>query len=225
MGKTSLAKILSKDLGTKAFLEKPELIPLLNNFYDDGKISRGLMSFAVQIEFLDYRYEQLMQGVYLAQQGMNNTVYDSSLISDGIMSHNLYNRGEFSKQLYQDYLRLNNIMQRNVAGHPFMGPDLIIYLDGPFEMMLDHINIRGRKMETTDPKLKEYYRSVWQIYRDWYNSYGNSPVLRINMSGKDFVNNIDDQNQTLDAIENELVDLGKLAPDEAQKLHEKRTNK
>ena len=225
LGKTSLAKYLSKDLGTKAFLEKPELIPLLNSFYDDGKMSRELKSFAVQIEFLNYRYEQLMQGVYLAQQGMNNTVYDSSLISDGIMSHNLYNRGEFPKTLYKDYLRLNNIMQRNVAGHPFMGPDLIVYLDGPFQMMLDHIAIRGRKMETTDPKLKEYYHSVWQIYRNWYHSYGDSPTLRIDMAGKDFVNNLNDRNEILDKIENELVVLGKLESDKAKELHDRRVNK
>lgn len=225
LGKTSLAKYLSKDLGTKAFLEKPELIPLLNSFYDDGKMSRELKSFAVQIEFLDYRYEQLLQGVYLAQQGMNNTVYDSSLISDGIMSHNLYNRGEFPEILYKDYLQLNNNMQRNVAGHPFMGPDLIVYLDGPFQMMLDHIAIRGRKMETTDPKLKEYYHSVWQIYRDWYHSYGDSPTLRIDMAGKDFVNNLNDRNEILDKIENELVVLGKLESDKAKELHDKRVNK
>lgn len=216
---------MSKDLGTRAFLEHPEKIPLLNSFYDDGKVSRELKSFAVQIEFLDYRYEQLMEGIHLAQEGMNNTVYDSSLISDGIMSHNLYNRGEFPEVLYKDYLRLNNIMQRNVAGHPFMGPDLIIYLDAPFEMMLNHIAIRGRKMETTDPKLKEYYHSVWQIYRDWYHSYGQTPVLRIDMNGIDFVNNKDDRNMVLDKIENELVSLGKLEPDKAKELHEKRVNK
>ena len=225
LGKTSLAKILSKDLGTKAFLEHPEKIPLLNSFYGDGKVSRELKSFAVQIEFLDYRYEQLMEGIHLAQEGMNNTVYDSSLLSDGIMSHNLYNRGEFPEVLYKDYLRLNNIMQRNVAGHPFMGPDLIIYLDGPFQLMLDHIAIRGRKMETTDPNLKEYYHSVWQIYRDWYHSYGQTPVLRIDMNGIDFVNNKDDRNMVLDKIENELVSLGKLEPDKAKELHEKRVNK
>lgn len=225
LGKTSLAKILSKDLGTKAFLEHPEKIPLLNSFYGDGKVSRELKSFAVQIEFLDYRYEQLMEGIHLAQEGMNNTVYDSSLLSDGIMSHNLYNRGEFPEVLYKDYLRLNNIMQRNVAGHPFMGPDLIIYLDGPFQMMLDHIALRGRKMETTDPNLKEYYHSVWQIYRDWYHSYGQTPVLRIDMNGIDFVNNKDDRNMVLDKIENELVSLGKLEPDKAKELHEKRVNK
>ena len=122
-----------------------------------------------------------MEGVHLGLEGITNTVYDSSLISDGIMSHNLYNRGEFPEILYKDYLRLNNIMQRNVAGHPFMGPDLIIYLEAPFEQMLSNIAKRGREMETTDPKLTEYYKSVWNIYRDWYNSYGNTPVLKLDL--------------------------------------------
>ena len=220
--KTSLAVILAKELGTHAFLEKPEQIPLLNDFYSDGKLSRELKSFAVQIEFLDYRYEQLMQGVHLAQQGETNTVYDSSLISDGIMSHNLYNRGEFPEQLYKDYLRLNRIMQTNVLGHPFMGPDLIIYLDAPFEMMLDHIQIRGREMEVQDPKLKEYYHDVWQIYRDWYNSYGESPVLRIDMNGKDFVNNKRYRNSILNQIEAEMVKLGQLSQTEYDHLKAKR---
>lgn len=214
---------MSKDLGTPAFLEEPEKIPLLNSFYEDGKISRELKSFVVQIEFLDYRYEQLMEGVHLGLEGITNTVYDSSLISDGIMSHNLYNRGEFPEILYKDYLRLNNIMQRNVAGHPFMGPDLIIYLEAPFKQMLSNIAKRGREMETTDPKLTEYYKSVWDIYRDWYNSYGNTPVLKLDLDGVDFVNNVDDKNMVLDKIENELVNLGKLSPNEFSQMHDKRT--
>ncbi len=222
IGKTSLAKILSKDLGTKAFLEEPEKIPLLSSFYEDGNISREMKSFAVQIEFLDYRYEQLLEGMYLKQEGMNNTVYDSSLISDGIMSRNLYNRGEFPEVLYKDYLRLNNNMQRNVAGHPFMGPDLIIYLDAPFERMLKNIELRGRKMEIEDPKLKEYYYSVWKIYRDWYNSYGDTPTMKIDMTSIDFVNNENDKIEVLNKIESQLVSLGKLSNTEYKQIKKSR---
>lgn len=224
IGKTSLAKILSKDLGTKAFLEEPEKIPLLSSFYEDGNISREMKSFAVQIEFLDYRYEQLLEGMYLKQEGMNNTVYDSSLISDGIMSRNLYNRGEFPEVLYKDYLRLNNNMQQNVAGHPFMGPDLIVYLEAPFERMLQNIRLRGRQMETDDPALEEYYHSVWQIYRDWYNSYGDTPTMKIDMTNLDFVNIADDRSKVLDAIEQELINLGKLSDTEFRQIKEKRNS-
>ena len=224
IGKTSLAKILSKDLGTKAFLEEPEKIPLLSSFYEDGNISREMKSFAVQIEFLDYRYEQLLEGMYLKQEGMNNTVYDSSLISDGIMSRNLYNRGEFPEVLYKDYLRLNNNMQQNVAGHPFMGPDLIVYLEAPFEQMLQNIRLRGRQMETDDPALEEYYHSVWQIYRDWYNSYGDTPTMKIDMTNLDFVNIAEDRSKVLDAIEQELINLGKLSDAEFRQIKEKRNS-
>ena len=224
IGKTSLAKILSQDLGTKAFLEEPEKIPLLSSFYEDGNISREMKSFAVQIEFLDYRYEQLLEGMYLKQEGMNNTVYDSSLISDGIMSRNLYNRGEFPEVLYKDYLRLNNNMQQNVAGHPFMGPDLIVYLEAPFERMLQNIRLRGRQMETDDPALEEYYHSVWQIYRDWYNSYGDTPTMKIDMTNLDFVNIAEDRSKVLDAIEQELINLGKLSDTEFRQIKEKRNS-
>lgn len=224
IGKTSLTKILSNDLGTKAFLEKPEKIPLLSSFYENGSISREMKSFAVQIEFLDYRYEQLLEGMYLKQEGMNNTVYDSSLISDGIMSRNLYNRGEFPEVLYKDYLRLNNNMQQNVAGHPFMGPDLIVYLEAPFERMLQNIRLRGRQMETDDPALEEYYHSVWQIYRDWYNSYGDTPTMKIDMTNLDFVNIAEDRSKVLDAIEQELINLGKLSNAEFRQIKEKRNS-
>lgn len=209
MGKTSLADILSEHLGTKAFKEDVDKIPLLSSFYDDGEVSREQKAYALQIEFLSYRHRQLLQGLHLQEtQGMRNTVYDSSLISDGIMAKNLYDRGEFPDILYNDYLKLSEDMQTNVAGHPFKGlPDLIIYLRGSFDLMLDHIQQRGRKMETTDPKLKEYYKSVWDIYEGWYKGFGQCPVIAIDMDKYDFVNNLDDRKEVLNQIDNKLKDL------------------
>lgn len=209
MGKTSLAKILSHHLGTTAFLEDVNKIPLLSSFYDDGQVSREQKAYALQIEFLSYRYRQLMQGLHLqTTQGMRNTVYDSSLISDGIMAKNLHDRGEFPDILYNDYLKLSEDMQTNVAGHPFKGlPDLIIYLQGSFDLMLEHIQQRGRSMETTDPKLKEYYRSVWKTYEGWYKGYGQCPVMMIDMDKYDFVNNKKDRQQVLTDIDKKLSAL------------------
>lgn len=129
---------------------------------------------------------------------MRNTVYDSSLISDGLMSKNLYMRG------YKDYLKINRMMQANIAGHPFTGPDLIIFLDIPFELELEHIQQRGRAMEATDPKMKEYYHSVWETYRAWYHSDGNDPILRIDLGKYDFVNNDKDRDKVLSQIETRM---------------------
>lgn len=217
-GKTSLAKILAQDLGTKAFLEDPSKIPSLQAFYNQGKLSREMQAFVTQIEFLDYRYDQLLQGIYLQQSGMRNTVYDSSLVSDALMSLNLYKRGEFPETLYRDYLHLNMLMQTNVAGHPFTGPDLIIYLQIPFDLELKHIYSRGRAMETTDPKLEEYYRSVWETYNAWYASYGSSPTMAIDLGTYDFVNNPADRVAVLNQIEEQMFKHGLLSSDELTEL-------
>ena len=61
---------------------------------------------------------------------------------------------------------------------------------------------------------------LFQLVNIENNIFSQKPYI-----GIDFVNNKDHQNQILDTIENRLVDLGKLAPNEAQKLHEKRINK
>lgn len=224
IGKTSLTKILTKDLGTKGYYENVDDIPMLQDFYNAGEDSRKQYSFALQIAFLNYRYQQLREGLYLAEtQGMVNTVYDSSLLSDTIMALNLYKRGEFPQNMYDLYINLNQNMVANVSGHPFNGhPDLIIYLDAPFELMLEHIQKRGRDMEVTDPELVDYYHSVWETYKHWYESYSQSNVLRIDMSKYDFVNNIDDRNKVLDMIEQRLVQLGKLSKTEFQTIKDKR---
>lgn len=219
-GKTSLAKILSNDLQTHAYLEDPTKIPLLNDFYSDGGMSRELQSYAVQIEFLYYRYDQLLKGIHDQEMGMRNVVYDSSLISDGLMSKNLYNRGEFPEQLYTDYRKLSRIMQTNVAGHPFHGPDLMICLQLPFDLMLKHIEHRGRKMETTDPKLKDYYHSVWEIYQAWSLSYPDK-ILSVDLSKYDFVHNEHDRMHVLEQIEHEMLINGLLNQKQFADLHEK----
>lgn len=223
-GKTSLAKILASDLGTTAFLEDPSKIPALNGFYQSGKASRALESFDTQIEFLAYRYDQLLKGIHLQEAGMRNTIYDSSLISDALMSHNLYRRGEFPERFYKDYLHISNLMQKNVAGHPFTGPDLIIYLDIPFKLMLQHIQQRGRKMETTDKQLIDYYQSVWDIYDAWYKSWGQSPTMRIDMAKYDFVNSDSDRKAVLNQIETEMYHQSILTHDQLQELQAKRAN-
>lgn len=224
VGKTELTKYLTKDLGTTGFYEKVDNMPMLKEFYSQGSKSRDDMSFALQIAFLNYRYKQLREAIYLQEtKGMRNTVFDSSLLSDSLMAFNLYKRGEFPEVMYNLYIDLNRNMVDNVAGHPFNGtPDLIVYLDAPFGLMLRHIAERGRKMETTDPQLKDYYRSVWETYDHWYKGYSRSVVLRIDMSRYDFVRSVDDRRDVLDQIENKLVELGDLTPDEHTAIRQRR---
>lgn len=221
VGKTSLAKILSMDLGVKAFLEDVSKIPYLSEFYADGSKSRDDKAFTLQIAFVNYRFSQLKEGLYLMEHDpkQRNVIYDSSLMSDRLMAGNLHDRGEFPDRQFELYQELNQNMVTDVAAHPFSGiPDLVIYLDAPFDLMLKQINARGRDMETTDKSLADYYRSVWEKYRSWYASYYESPVVRIDMSKYDFVHNPDSQAAVLTMIEEKLRQLSLLSDDDAAKL-------
>ena len=128
VGKTELTKFLTKDLSTTGFYEKVDDMPMLKEFYSEGSKSRDDKSFALQIAFLNYRYKQLREAIFLQEtKGMRNTVFDSSLLSDSLMAFNLYKRGEFPEVMYNLYIDLNRNMVDNVAGHPFNGtPDLIV---------------------------------------------------------------------------------------------------
>lgn len=68
-GKTSLTKILSDDLGTKAFYEKVDDMPMLKKFYSAGEKSRYSLAFQLQVAFLLYRYKQLREGLFLQYKG------------------------------------------------------------------------------------------------------------------------------------------------------------
>lgn len=219
-GKTSLTELLVKDLGTKGYYEKVDNMPMLTKFYSAGKDSRYQLAFALQCAFLNLRYQQLREGLYLAEEkGQRNLVYDSSLLSDGLMAKNLFKRGEFPKEEYNLYLELAQNMQANVSGHPFSGfPNLVVYLDIPFDLMLQHITGRARAMEVTDPSLIDYYKSVWKTYRHWADSYSQSAMVTIDMSKYDFVNDLADREAVLDLIEHKLIEIGQLTQADYDKI-------
>ena len=221
MGKSALTKLLSKDLNTKAFYERVDNMAMLHKFYAAGEDSRLSLAFPLQVAFLNYRYQQLREGLHLAEtEDMKNTVYDSSLLSDGLMAFNLYKRGEFPEEEFRLYQELSQNMQANVSGHPFRGfPDVIIYLKGSFELMLKHIESRGRDMEAIDDDKKDYYHSVWETYNNWYQSYAQSPVITIDMNKYDYVNNLDDRRNVLEYIESKLSDFGLLSDNELAGLY------
>lgn len=224
MGKTNLTTLLSNDLGTQAFYEQVDDMPMLHKFYEAGEDSRLALAFPLQVAFLNYRYAQLRKGLELAEnQGMRNTVYDSSLLSDGLMAGNLFRRGEFPEEEYRLYQELSQNMQANVSGHPFNGfPDLVIYLGGSFDTMLKHIALRDRGMESLDDDKVAYFKDVHNTYENWANSYASSPMLAIDMDKVDYVNNDEDMVNVLNQIEDFMVSLSLLSPEEAQAIRDNR---
>lgn len=217
-GKSSLVKLLSKDLDAVPYLEDPNKVPMLKQYYAGGKESRKQLAFALQIAWLDIRYTQLKQAIH-----DDWAVMDSNLMADSCVYKTIYQRGETTEAEYNVYLGLLKHMLDNVAGDPTGAyPDLYVYLDISPENEIKAILGRGRKMETADPKLIEYYYSINKGFSDWYKGYSQSPVLRINRNDVDFVNNKKDAIKVLNKIENKLVDLGKLSDKEFDEIKKRR---
>lgn len=203
-GKTSLTTLLASKLNSNAYYEKVEDMPMLQEYYRAGADSRKELSFQLQIAFLNYRYTQLRHAIV-----ERNAVMDSSLLSDNIMAKMIHDRGEMTDTQFDLYQSLSENMVANVSGHPFHGfPDLIILLDISLEKELEQISLRGRDMETSDLSLLDYYKSVNQAYKRWYDGYVQSPVLKINMDNIDFVGNPVDQRAVLVKIADRGKQLG-----------------
>lgn len=214
LGKTNLTEILTETLGTKGFYEDVSGNKMLERFYSAGEESRYNLAFPLQISFLNYRFGQLLEA-----NTLRNAVLDSSLLSDSIMAMNLVRRGEFPEtefDLYQDLVRnmVNSVTRTNDS----QLPDLIVYLDGSFDLMLEHIEKRGRGMEVIDDDKRDYYKSVHDIYDNWYKGYAQSPVLRIDMDKYDYVNDMKDRKEVLTQILSRMVELQMLTPSEYEKI-------
>lgn len=203
-GKSSLVDILSKELGGVKYLEDPESVPLLKDYYAGGAESRKQLSFALQIAWLDVRYEQLKKAIH-----DDVAVMDSNLIADSIVYKVIHDRGETTDAEYDVYLKLLKHMLNNVAGDPTGSyPDLYVFLDISPEKEVENILGRGREMETQDPKLIEYYHSINQGFYEWFKGYSQSPVIKISRDEYDFVNDEQDRAKVVALIKDKLATLG-----------------
>ena len=98
-------------------------------------------------------------------------------------------------------------MMEELKELPKKSPDLMIYLSGSFETILNRIQKRGREYEL-DESLVSYYRTLWEGYDEWiYNHYDASEVLVINIDEVDYVNNLEDRAKVLKMIEDKLAEI------------------
>jgi len=209
-GKSTLVKILSEDLGAKEYLEDPYAIPILKDYYSGGKETRKKFGFPLQIAWLDERFSQLRDAVV-----DEKAVMDSNLVADSIVYKVIHDRGETTDQEYNLYLKLLRHMLDSISATPKGHyPDLYVFLDISPEKEIEDIIGRGRDMETADPNLVEYYKSINKGFKNWADSYSEAPIIRINRDDFDFESDMGDRSAVLDLIETKLVDLGYLTEQE-----------
>ena len=183
VGKTSLAKLLSKRLSAKLILEKFEDNPFLSEFYNDPT----RFAFQTQLFFLLQRYQQ-QQDIRQVDMFHNLLISDYMFIKDRLFAS--LNLDDKEMNLYDS---IANIMERNI-----INPDLIIYLQADTSTLMKNIDKRGRDFENNISY--DYINALNEIYTEYFFRYNDTPLVIINTNNIDFVNNDEDLDQVIEYI-------------------------
>lgn len=170
VGKTSLAKLLAKELRAKTVLEEVDQNPFLSEFYQD----RREYAFQTQVFFLLSRYRQQKELVQI-DLFTRRIVTDYIFAKDKIFAYLNLDDNELS--LYEHILPF---LERDI---PI--PDLVIYLQSSPERLMRRIRERGRPYEK--PLSLDYLRELSQAYTKFFFHYTDSPLLVVNVEEVDFV--------------------------------------
>ncbi|MBN1042116.1 deoxynucleoside kinase [Clostridium botulinum] len=203
-GKSSLAKIIGEHFGTDVFYESVDNNPILPLFYtaSDDEIQQKRYPFLLQLWFLNTRFKSIKKALV-----NDNNVLDRSIYEDWYFAKVNRNLGRISDLEFNIYEELLNNMLEELDELPKKAPDLMIYLSGRFETILDRIRKRGRGYEL-DESLVSYYKTLWEGYDAWVNEHYNaSEVLIINIDKYDYVNNENHKKEVIKLIEDKLKEV------------------
>jgi deoxyadenosine/deoxycytidine kinase len=183
VGKTSLARLLARELGGRLVLERAEDNPFLKDFYKDSK----RFAFQTQIFFLLSRYQQLQE---MSQTDLfeRTTVTDYFFPKDRIFASINLEASEMAL-----YRQLYFLLNPNIPT-----PDLVVYLQAGPEVLLERVRHRGLDYEK--PITPDYLKALNEAYNDFFFHYTDSPLLVVQTSEIDFVNRRADLDDLLQQI-------------------------
>ncbi|MBT3589750.1 MAG: deoxynucleoside kinase [Candidatus Marinimicrobia bacterium] len=183
VGKSSLARLLSKELGARLVVEEFEENPFLPEFYVDPE----RYAFQTQLFFLLQRYRQ-QQDLRQVDMFQKLLVTDYMFVKDRLFAS--LNLNEKEMQLYDT---VANLLERNV-----INPDLVIYLQADTDTLMKNIAKRGREMEKNITY--EYIDALNQVYTEFFFRYQDTPLVIINTNDIDFVHNKNDLEEVISYI-------------------------
>ena len=205
-GKTSLAELVANHFNSEVFYESVDDNPILPVFYtaSEEEIQAKRYPFLLQLWFLNTRFKSIKEALI-----KDNNVLDRSIYEDWYFAKVNKDLGRISDLEFSLYEDLLNNMLAELEELPKKSPDLMIYLSGSFETILDRIKKRGREYEL-DEALVSYYYTLWEGYDNWIKQhYKASEVLIINIDEIDYVNNEEHKQKVLSMIEQKLEEIRK----------------
>ncbi len=186
VGKTSLVNLMVEHLGAAKILEDVDN-PFLGAFYREQPGA----AFQAQLYFLLSRF-QLLTEARQTDLFSRFTVADFTLQKDRVFAHLTLSDSEL--MLYE---KLYSVLAPQVPA-----PDLVVYLQGSTDVLLQRVRLRARPEERSISR--EYLAAVNRAYAEYYLQYDETPLLVINTSEIDFVaqpEDFDDLMAQIDAME------------------------
>ena len=183
VGKTSLCTIIGEQFSAKIVLEKFEENPFLEDFYKD----KERFAFQTQLYFLLSRYRQ-------HQEMMQVELFHKLLASDYMfVKDKIFANVNLSDKELTLYNSVVTLLERDIPN-----PDLVIYLQSSTDKLMANIKERGRYYE--DLITTEYIQELNDAYNDFFLRYDRSPLLIVNSTDIDFVNNQEDRDNLMEKI-------------------------
>ena len=201
LGKSSVSKVLGEHFNSEVFYESVDDNPLLPLFYSESaeEIQKKRYPFLLQLYFLNTRFKSLKEALYA-----DNNVLDRSIYEDWYFAKKNMELGRISELEMKIYEDLLENMMEELKEIPKKAPDLMVYLKGSFDTVINRIKLRGREFEVDD-SLMEYYKFLWEGYDYWVNNcYSASDVVIIDMDKLDIVNSEEDKKELIRLVEEKL---------------------
>lgn len=184
VGKTALARRLAESLSAELVLEEVDANPFLERFYRDGRSA----ALPAQMFFLFARVRQI------------EALRQSDLFAATRISDYLFTRDRLFAELNldPDELRLYDQIVDNLDVEPPV-PDLVIYLQASVDALLRRLARRNASYDRYVDRA--YLEKLTDAYARFFHTYDEGPLLIVNASAIDPVNNDADYEQLFRQIE------------------------
>ena len=184
VGKTALARRLADSLSADLVLEEFDENPFLERFYRDGRSA----ALPAQMFFLFARARQIEQ------------MRQPDLFTNVRISDYLFTRDRLFAELNLDMeeLKLYDQISDNLAVEAPV-PDLVIYLQASVDALMQRLARRNSPYDRFVERA--YLERLTDAYSRFFHNYDDGPLLIVNASQIDPVNNNADYEQLFQQIE------------------------
>jgi deoxyadenosine/deoxycytidine kinase len=174
VGKTSLARLIADHLQADLLLEAPQDNPFLPLFYKD----MARYALPTQLNFLFQRVDQIRP---LSQSDL----FGRSTVADFLFDKDpLFARLNLSDDEFALYEKIYAHLKPQAVT-----PDLVIYLQGKIETLVERVAKRGSPIEQGISET--YLARLADAYSRYFYRYDEAPLLIVNSDQLNFIDNRD----------------------------------